>query len=63
MPHLLGENNHQTKLTASKVNTIRREYIPGVTTMAEVGRRHGVSRVTVAQIINGKTWRWLPDEN
>lgn len=63
MPHLIGENNHQTKLTASQVTTIRRECIPGTTTMAEVGRRHGVSRVTIAQIVNGRTWRWLSDEN
>jgi DNA-binding transcriptional regulator YiaG len=51
-----GEDHHSAKLTPSRVATIREALARGVAP-ATLARAYGVSRQTVADIRDGKTWK------
>ena len=57
MSPLRGEENVRSKLTEDNVKSIRLSL--GKETHKEIAARFGVSRVTVTQISNGKSWGWL----
>lgn len=46
-------------LTDEQVRAIRSAYIPGVTTLKDVGQRFGVSLQSVWRIIKGHNWKHL----
>ena len=52
----VGERNPAAKLTADTVRLIRREYGAGGISLADVGRRYGVSGRTVSDVVRGVTW-------
>jgi len=51
-----GEQNNQAKLTEATVREIRSTYAAGGVTQKELAERFGVSRESVWNILNGKTW-------
>ncbi len=59
MPHLHGMQCKAAKLSNADVTDIRRDYSPGVVSMASLAERYGVTRGAVSRIINGQTWRHL----
>lgn len=59
MPCLQGEQHPSHKLTAEDVLAIRGSYIPGVITLADLANSYSVSKQTVSEILNGRSWRWL----
>jgi len=52
-----GERQHLAKLTEDQVREIRRLWQQGGVSMAEMGRRFGVTVTPIWQILSGKTWR------
>jgi len=54
-----GEKNHKAKLTEKEVLSIRAEYIPHVTTNAELGRKYGVTGESIHAIITRKSWKHI----
>lgn len=52
-----GENHGCSVLDQETVRIIKDTYKPRVTTMQSLADRHGVSLVTVFDIIHGKTWK------
>ena len=56
--HLVGENNHQHKLSYEDVETIRTIYIPGDKRYGQnaLARTYGVSTATITSIIHRTTW-------
>ena len=57
-PHRQGEDNHQAKLTASQVLTIR-DLVAQGHVQRQVASFYGVSPSTVHLIVKGKKWGWL----
>ncbi len=60
-----AENNrHQstTKLTMKKAKAIRKEYNCGNVTHIKLGNIYGISRRTIGDIINQKTWKEISDK-
>lgn len=55
----LGEKCANSKLTAGDVIEIRRAYHAGET-QHSIGRRYGISQVTVFKIVNRRTWPHVP---
>lgn len=53
-----GEGHHNVKLTEQDVLAIRSSR--GLATELELAGRFGVARTTVADILQGRTWRHLP---
>lgn len=51
-----GERNSQAKLTEDKVREARRLHASGVSN-SQIGKLLGVHRVTIADIIKGRTWK------
>lgn len=51
----LGRKHTPVKLNSMKADEIRR--LAGSMPMTQLGKRYGVSRRTVADIITGKTWK------
>jgi hypothetical protein len=56
-----GEKHHYAKLNELQVRFMRATHRVGVANIAEIARRHGVSRGTVSAAINRKTWAHVPD--
>ncbi len=54
-----GSAHHNAKLDENKVREIRLAAVAGVSHM-ELGRRYGVSNVTVGHIVARRTWRHIP---
>lgn len=52
-----GERNGQARLTEAQVIDIRRLYVKGQITMAELGAAFGVTRHTIGNIVKGRRWR------
>jgi len=52
-----GERIFGAKLTAELVAEIRRKHADGRDTFSSIGRKYGVSRTAIRNIINGITWR------
>jgi len=50
-----GEENPKTKLTNDQVREIKRDYKKG--NGAELGRKHGVSRMVIGKIMNGASFK------
>ena len=55
--HQAGENNNQSKLTLSQVNTIRRLYGCEGNTATTLSQQFGVTTTCIRQIITKKHWR------
>lgn len=55
----LGEKCDNSKLTAGDVIEIRRAYRNGET-QRSIGKRYGISQVTVFKIVNRRTWPHVP---
>lgn len=51
-----GEKSSSAKLTWDQVDCIRREYVPGYGNRAIIRRQYGISKATLARILNGKIW-------
>jgi hypothetical protein len=53
-----GENNHASKLTSEEILYIRSVYVKGSRQFGAraLARKFDVNRVTIASIINGRTW-------
>lgn len=54
-----GEDRPNSKLTEDDVREIRKQYAAGGLTQAALGRYFGISRWTVQDILNRKSWGWL----
>jgi hypothetical protein len=54
-----GENHGQARLTAEDVRAIRAEYAAGGVTQQAIADRYRVSRLTVGDAINRRTWAHL----
>lgn len=52
-----GENNGHSKLTENDVIKIKKMLSEGVMTQKEIAKTVGISRVTITNINNRKTWR------
>lgn len=57
--HAFGERNGHSKLTDSQVTQIRRSYVPGVVTMAQLAARFGTSKTNVHAILHGNNWKHI----
>lgn len=53
---LRGENSPAAKLSENDVHEIRRLYATGEFTQKQLGKRFGVTAVSIGSVINGKTW-------
>lgn len=56
---MIGARNPSSVLTENQVREIRRDFDPRMTTMAALGRRFGVTRETIRDIISRRTWAWF----
>lgn len=54
---LAGERHHAAILTEAGVRTIRAESPQTIADMERLGLRLGVSRHTIQNVVNGRTWR------
>lgn len=54
-----GERNCRAKLTAKQVNEIRQRYIPRKVSSLKLAKEYNVSKCTILEIINYKTWRHI----
>ena len=52
-----GEKNAQAKLNEDAVRSIRKEYIPGKTTLSVIAEKYGIKFQTVSKIANLKSWK------
>ena len=61
LDYVRGENSATAKLTERDVLEIRRTYKKGDLQYGQsaLGKRYGVSHVSIAAIINGKSWKHL----
>jgi len=55
----LGENHSQSILTEQKVIQIRKLCDEGILTQAKIGEKFGVSRRTISNIKNRRTWKHI----
>lgn len=53
---MIGERNHQSKLTAQQVKAIREVYRRGGVTQTALAREMGVDRRTIARVVHNHTW-------
>ncbi|MFW6015287.1 MAG: HNH endonuclease [bacterium] len=56
---LIGSKNGQSKLTKKEVIEIRSKYRKENITQKELGKKYGVARRTIGDIINYKCWSWV----
>lgn len=56
MPEAI-QNGRHTKLTKEKVKLIREEYENNKITFKKLGEKYGVSKSTIADVINKRTWK------
>ena len=61
MPWGLGEKHWKTKLTNDDVRTIKAELLRP--TCVDLAKRYGVSKTTIQNIRNGKTWKHIMTED
>jgi HNH endonuclease len=54
-----GARNGRAITTASTVRTVRKKYATGKYTQKELGEVHGLTQITVSNIVTRKTWRHL----
>lgn len=54
-----GENHSLAKLTEQQARDIILESIGGLRSYGELARKHNVSKYTVANIVNGRSWKHL----
>lgn len=54
-----GEKQHQSKLTADQVRTIRARYIPRQVTQKMLAEEYGVQQSTISKIVRGVRWDHL----
>lgn len=60
-PHAYGENHHGAKLDSESVWEMRNEYASNPrTSFDKIADKRGLNRATVADAINGETWRDVP---
>lgn len=52
-----GEDNNKSILNAEKVKEIRKIYQNGKFTQKELSKKFNVSKSTIAQVVNYKTWK------
>ena len=52
-----GEQHYKHKLTDDKIRYIRRRFLEGDITKAEIGHAIGVDEKTIEDILKGKTWK------
>ena len=57
-PSFKGEENNTAKLTADEVREIRALHASGISGAA-LGRRYGVSKVNISDIVRRRTWRHI----
>jgi predicted transcriptional regulator len=50
------------KLTPDAVREIRRDYLPGYVTYADLAERFGVSLQLVARVHQGAAWSWVEED-
>ena len=51
-----GQDHPRAKLTQQQVDEIRRIFAAGGISKAELGRRYGMNRTTIYDIVTGKNW-------
>lgn len=56
LPDTSGENARTSKLDWNKVREIRILYSKGGVTQSDLGEEYGVTKVTISDIVNNKTW-------
>ena len=54
--NLVGERNHQAKLTAEKVKEIRARYATGGISQRQLAAEYAVSQGTLGPIVRGESW-------
>ena len=59
-PTRRGPDNNKTKLTATDVLAIRRDYSLGQVTQYELASRYGVSQPAIQSIIKRRNWKHIP---
>ena len=59
MPHSLGEDHGNNKLTEKQVLEIREKYVPRIYSYHRLGREYGVSFGHIRNIIQRKCWSWI----
>lgn len=59
MPNRKGEAHHFAKLTNRDVLAIRREYVPRIVTLKDLGLKYGVTESMVSTIVRRKRWTHL----
>ena len=52
-----GEANGNARLTRGQVDAIRAEYATGGVSQAELGRRYGVGKTTIYDIVRERQWK------
>jgi HNH endonuclease len=57
-----GEQNPLAKLTNVAIVSIRRRYATGEWTQAQLGAEYGVEQTTIGQIVRGRRWTHVMDE-
>jgi hypothetical protein len=55
-----GEEHHKSKLTVEQVMEIRALAKTGGHTLTDLGRRYGVSRSTIHEVVSGNNWGYIP---
>lgn len=58
LPHSLGEEHGQSKLTEVQVLSIRKEYVAGET-YRSLAKKYGVTFGAIRNIVKYRTWGWL----
>lgn len=54
---VVGERNGRAKLTEGQVRRLREMFSTGKHTYADLGRRYGIEKETVARIVKRKLWK------
>lgn len=57
---LVGEKHWKSRLTASQVQDIRREYAVGGVRQIDLARQYGVAQAYISEIIRGEAWAHIP---
>ncbi len=58
-----GQRNPNHVFKNAEVRVIRALWANGDISQSELARRYGVSSPTICNIVNGKTWSWLPQSS
>lgn len=57
---VIGRMSGRAVLNPELARQLRQEYAAGVT-QAELGRRHGLGKTVVRDVVNGRRWIWVDD--